>query len=436
VAERENTYPDGSYPSWTDYDWAQGPGEHGVTQPAAGLRQVGYDDDEIPTNDNWNDILQRFGNGLRYLGIVVPREFSALAEAINEVTDSFIFRIHAPVGGWNDRGGTCFTTEGTGGATPVLALATDGQRIYYGQTDYVYATDPESLTDEWSYQPSSGKNIIDLAADGLNVYALIGAQDPGDEVFLLTPSTGAKRDSASIVAPDCTCLDANGVYLVVAQGSTVHFYNGVASTLNKTGTFANTQTVVRLAIGNKRVYTVATGATGYPVVRAVNLSTRTEDWNNQTWFSTVLSANADPYWICTDGDFVYVVLDRTALVAGGDVNVACFNAETGEMVWLGDVPTSALATDMKVCTVDDRYLWLLDVNPDGFCLDKHTGQLLFSFTGFDIRGCDGLSCVGYSANNVKRIWRGGPSRLFLRTNSTDDNRRPFFNLAVPISEGI
>lgn len=435
MAERENTYPDGSYPNWTDYDWAQGPGQHGVTQPAAGMRQVGYDDDEIPTNDHWNDILQRLGNALRWLGIVVPREFSTLAEALTPVYDSYMFRVHAHPGGWRQRGAVVFNTQGTGGANAVVGMATDGQRIYYGQTDYCYATSPASLTSEWSTQLSSGKNVIDIAADGLNVYVLIETLEPGDEVSLLTPSTGVKRDGASITTPSCTCLDANGTFLVVAQTATVHFYNGLAGTLNNTGTFDNTQTIVRLCIGNRRVYTVATGGTGYMIVRAVDLVTRTQDWSkdNTLWGA---SANFDANWICTDSDRVYMVSDRVALTAGGYANVWCVSAQYGNLLWTADL--TGAAVNPERCAVDDRVLYVSEEHEEEtWALDKRDGFVLWNTANVSIAACDGLSWCGTDfLNNVTRNWRGGPSRHFLRCNGADDERRPFFNLAVPINEGV
>lgn len=420
----------GTRPDVPKLHWADGGTPNTTTEPNESKKDDGFPFEDVPPAAEENWWRKRTGEIANWIDGSFIREFSTLAEAIPFISAPRCFRVHPPDAAMNARGATVFSTQGTGGAVAVIDVATDGFYVFYAQGDTVYATSPASLTDEWSYQPVAASNIIDLFSDGFRVYALIPYQAGDDEVYLLNPTTGAKVVGISLVSSTYAALAANGVWLTVLVGNFAYFFDTLDGTPVEQGNYNHGATLAAVALDAENAYIGGTQGTGSFDVRAVKLSTQAVVWSVAMPTTTAVTVKS----IAADGDFVYVGTDRKALTAGGNANVFCLNRYTGAVVWTADLTVDD--TNTNHIFVDDRFVYPSMGTQETYFLDKRNGQTVFYSTTLSGRDCDGLSVCGAATNNGARIWRGNSTRVFMRADGEDPNRRPFHKYAVPIDGGI
>lgn len=367
---------------------------------------------------------------IKWMSAAYVREFSTLSEGIDEVAAPRCFRVHPPAAGERARLAQVFDTEGTGGAVSVTAVCTDGERIYYAQGDTVYATSPASLTDDWSFTPVSGVNVVDLWTDGRWVYALVTYDASGDEIWSIDCETGGEvYYSTALASPTGTAIRANGEYLTILQGNYCRVYNGLSGTPSYQGQADHTAAINALAMDAARAYIGGTQGTDSKDVRGITLSTQSAVWSVALPTTATPTVNA----IATDGEYVYVGTNLVA-VTGGNAQLFCLSAWKGLHVWT--MPDES--TNINRVAVDDRYVYASEDSgtPSVYVVDKRTGEVVDWYNGLSARDCDGLSVCGANGNNVQRRWRGNASREFMRAAGADPNRRPFHKLAIPLDAGL
>lgn len=429
MSELPSTRPDA-----TELHWADGGTPNTTTMPNEGKKDDGFVLEDTPPAAEENWWRKRTGELAAYFAGAVPRVFTTLSEGITATAAGDVFRILPNVTNINTRLAEQYNKEGEGGAVAVVAVRTDGERIYYAQGDHLIAASPEDSDDvDWNVQPTVGVNILDLWADGFKVYVLL-PYGANLEAILINPATGTITGSAHIASPSCTLIRANGSHMVIGQGNSLLVYNNLSAVPAYLGAYDHTAAVRAAALTNSKALTSASetelaiigGSRGTDTfdVRAVKMSDRAALWSVQLPTTAAPTINA----IVSDGERCYVAFDA-GTISGNWACVACLSELTGDFLWAA--PNGNFNADLLA--VDDKLLYVSSDAGNLHVYDKRTGETIGLVSGDIFVGdCDGVSIVGHDgANNVLRHHSGVASQTFVRVEGDDPNRRPFHNLAVP-----
>lgn len=417
----------GAKPDATVLHWGDGGTPYTKTPPSEGKKDTGWAFKQLVPYDelNWRWYTEYLF--LKWLYDVVPGEFSTLAEAIPLVAVPRTFRVHPPDAGMYVRFAELLNVQGSGGANTVVDVASDGEQIYYAQLTKAYGADPSDGSKIWAYEYNPSNNVDKIASDGLNVYvgpnsAQIKLLDPSDGTLNATAPNGTTGTWADIVA--------NSEWLVSAIGNVAYFHDQVDSTPVLQGSYDHGAAINALAIDDKYAYLGGTQGTGPYDLRQIKLATQAHVWRVLLPTSNTPTINC----LVADGDSLFVGTDWESLSGGGNATLWCFNALNGTLRWTYDT-----TAPVEHITVDDRFLYITDTFDHPHVFDKRNGQWL-DYTGqidLHVYAADGLSMIGTDgANNIMRHSRGGPTRTFMRVRGDDPTRRPFYNLAIPVGEGI
>jgi hypothetical protein len=425
-------------------NWADGGSAYPSTDPGSSKRAVGFkplnnptpgDGDIIPAEDH--NFLWRLGmEMLSWVRDFIPREWSDVSEGIANTTASQLFKVFSPIAGIRRRGSLAYSAPVTASTGGVYGIGcTDGEQLYYrsGLTnEIIVAADPTDGSEIWENDPDS-QSISGLTTDGGYVYyTTSNVAAPG--LRRLNRSTGA-YDTAGGTTYNVNRLVTNGEYCAGIDGSVgngnVTVWSGIQGTIAEDGQYNTTSpNLTDIAICNTDAYVCGARST-YDIWR-VSLGTL-----SGSGFATLPTVTATPAinGIATDGNMVYVVIDRTALAAPytGNANLFVYSLG-GSLAHVMDVTTA----NLDYVAVDDMYLYVVDDSDSCRVLLKDQFPAPVSVTTIvDVDGwpaCDGVSIICRDATSTslfQRNWMHGATKEFMRTNSDDPERRPFFNLAIP-----
>lgn len=427
-------------------NWASGGSAYPNTDPGSGVRDVGFKPKDYPTPGDGAIVPAEDHNFLWRLGMemiswirdIVARQWDDVSEGIYAASDQDLFRV-IPGTTTPDRGSQIFKVSGTAtGSTSVIKPCTDGEYIYYigGTTDYyVVCADPTDGSEVYEKDVAS-VDLDSICADGGYVY--VHTKNPSEAGLLrLDRSTGGV-DSQVGTEYSCSRIATNGgsVAGIDPFGKAGHIliYSGIQGTITEDGTYnTGSASLSAIAIDSDQCY--AGGTRNTNDVWCVAL----DDTSTAVW-STTLPVSSAPTvaGIAADGDRVYVSTDRVALTAGGNANLHCLDRMTGVVIWSYDVQPSSLV-DLEGISVDHRYLYVVDANDDLHVIDKvgYPAQVQL-IEDFGEPCCDGVSVIGNSnlTTELKRSWVTCGETTFQKVPGSDVNRRPFFNLAIPVNGRI
>lgn len=434
--------------------WRTNPSGETITEPNASKRADGYVYKELVPFDELNWEMKLWGDLHLWLQAFVPREWLDLKQAIDAHAhpERFVVTRDGP-GANGARGSEIFAEDSKSSYAPII-IVTDGRRIYYIDSDVavqginVVAWDPEDGSQLWTQAAQTF--LTGLTCDGDRVYTA----DTGHAgIRTRNVSTGVTIATGGTVV-GALHLVTNGAYLLGADGNNFHYFDISGTTPSETGSTAYGAQVNALAIDSVRAF--VGGASGTGLVRAYTLSTRALDWT----FNPQTTPDPNIYALVCDGDYVYVGTSRELRNApmSTNANLWILDRINGGLIAAFDVGNNQ--DDIRRLTVDDRYLYAtLENSSGGLHTEIHTFDLRAGFhshfsgttviesTMRSIENerisadeiaycCDGVGMIGVDlvpANKqiMRRLFHNVP-RTFQRAQGNDIDRRPFFNLAIPI----
>jgi len=416
------------------------------TDPGAPKRATGYKPLDVPVPGAGgiipaNDFNYTIGLAMQMISWArdfIPREWGDIAEGIAETTASQLFRIYPPAAGMYARGLQVFNVAGTatGGGT-VLLLCGDGEQIYYSSgspQQEILAADPADGSQIWKVNPDT-QPIASLAADGGFVYYMTtNAGVVG--LRRLVRATGAASGNGG-TEYSCSPIAVNSSYAIGVDGGVsgagfVTFFSDIQGTITQDGQYnTNSANLRDCAIDDGFSYVTGAQA-GAVEVWCNNLVTRALQWS--TGLPTVAAPTTRA--IATDGDLVYVGIDRAAM-AVGNANLFVLSRTRGDVLASLDID-SGVGVDIRYLAVDDRYLYAIDDSNICHVLRLRFPEVAEVAQVADViltPVCDGVSAVFRDATtttNFQRNWMLGATKTFMRAAADDIYRRPFYNLAVPV----
>lgn len=398
-------------------------------------RAAGWAVNEIPDAQEFNYLQTMWGDFLVWLRSFAPREWTDIWEALADVTDvSQLFYVYPPAAGMHARGLGMWAVAGTGSGTGVVSQpCTDGEQIYHLDGAYIVAVDPADGTQIWEVDPE-GIPLTAITTDGSAVYVTTNNVGyPG--LYEIGRTAGSTVDTAGTEYA-CGQLVANGEYCVgtnpASGGGKVVTWSGLGTALVQDGVYdTGSAALPNVAIDSTQCYVGGTRNT-YDVWAVAMAAPTTYVWRITLPVTTAPTV----YGIAADGDCVYVGTEQKTLSAGGTANIFCLDRTTGAVLWTMDLPGDQ---DFGVA-VDDRYLY--SVNDSGVMsivrLRSSVPSVVHSLSVFAQPQCDGVSVIGTGATSsqLRRVWVLGASKLMMRADGNDPNRRPFHNLAIPVDGRI
>jgi hypothetical protein len=429
------------------------------TDPGSSKRATGFQPKDtpvpgpgevIPANDhNW-----LWGLSMQvhtWIKQLIARQWSDVYEAMDSSSGVSTFDVFRVMPGHaadtiKQRGSQLFSVTGTAtGGTSVINPCTDGTQIYYiGGTSQAYIVAASPLDGSEIYDTADiGVGLSTICSDGYFLY--VQTVDSGYKGLYRMDRTDGTQDGATSGTPayyGCDRLAANGYYCVgiepTGTNGYVVFYSDIEGTIVEDGIVATgSANLAAVAIDSDQCYVGGTRNT-YDVW-AFTLSTRAYAWGGGVLgWTAPTSAAITVTGLAADGDRVYVASDRQSLSAGGAANLFCVDRRTGQTLWSFDVTTpGAISTlDLTGLAVDDQYLFAVDDQDDLHIIDitgPTPAQVAF-VSNFGDPCCDGVSVIGNSdvTTQLKRVWVAESQRQFQSVRGDDVNRRPFFNAAIPV----
>lgn len=430
-------------------NWASDNVTYSSSDPGAPKRLVGFQPlnepvpgpgEVIPAEDhNW--LWKKCMEFLTWNKNGTTRQWRDLYDAIDAATVGDVFRIVIPLGSpptmyarltqlWK-------TTSTAGTVGDPFQVITDGEQIYYiagSLNQSLLAAHLATGAEIW--ETSAGiTQFACVAADGAWVY--VQAAAPGEPGLHVRDRTDGSNDRTGGAEHNCTRLVANGAFVVGVNGTiggpgSVTFWTPTTPT--ETGTVVpGAAAPVTVAIDSDQCYVGGTRDAGNDIF-ARTLSSRAVVWDVPIDGNDPSPINA----ICADGDFVYVGCDSFAVAAGGNRAIFCLDRFTGDVLW------SLGGNDIDYLAVDDRYLYAVDNGNILYMIHLRGAEpgylTAVANVGSVMPGsCDGISIVATdsaTSTDFRRIMAGGASKEFMRAHGSDPNRRPFFTLAVPVDGRI
>lgn len=406
--------------------------------PDAARRLNGFATGETsdePAPEHVNFALREALKAALHLHRRTPRQFTTLAEGIAATSPGNLFFVRSV----SPRERLALTeTEGPSGAT-ITAIDTDGQYVFFADTDgfvhCVAKVDPGTAI--WSVDLESGKVPYLVAADGAHVFVGFASGLATKTYYILDHTDG------SVVSSTLTDPPTAGVGRIASNGVKVAFIRANderdlvvadADDLLTSTTHADhwgaSGGQTDLCITANRIISCGSNNGGDKHVICWDLG------GNVKWSFGVTTTTASPNAIATDGDLVFFGTDGTTH-DGVAANLFCLALGTGELVWTADVGSSL---DVQSVAVDDTYVLAADDSGNLALIDKRTGAIVEYRTGGGsvtptkrLICTDGQDWITANGGSVHVLSRAVPSRLYQRVAGTDQHRRPFHTLAVPLA---
>lgn len=314
-----------------------------------------------------------------------------------------------------------------GDKTPlaILAMATDGEFIYYGQGNFLIRADRDGTK---IAERDLGATVQAITADGFAVVAGTVVQ-AGSELYNVDRLTLADRTLWPQGSPnDIEAIASDGFVIAVTQGADGILYRHTGAPF--IGTLTHGATVRAVAMDWKYAY-VAGDVSGGFQVRAYNKTTAATVWS-----VGIQNTGGAPLIFCmvSDGERLFIT-SGTVNHGGNQSNIRCFRIKDGVRLWRILTPNGNAPS---ACTVDECYLYANDGTGQGYVFDKVTGDCLHEYLhnaeqhGIAVDG-DALFMGGVESGGVGmiRYSRGNGTKMYIKADGADTNRRPFFNLAIP-----
>jgi hypothetical protein len=456
MAERVPRPTDAANCNWASDGVTYPPSDPGAPKRATGFKPIDIPipgaGGIIPAND-FNYVLKLTMEMISWARDFITREWADLAEGIAETTVSQLFRVYPPTTGMRVRGSQLWLVAGTatGGGT-IYHICTDGEQIYYiagASSEYVVVAKQLDGSEIAEAAAPGGDSFTALCCDGGFLYATTDAVATAGIRRLSRVDGTADTNVGSEYA--CSKLRANGYYAAgispnSGNGKVVVWSDIQTGSIAEDGVYASdSANLVALAVDHENAY--VGGVRGAPStydVWMIKLSDRTLIYGKTLPTTTAPAVSA----IDTDGDLVFVATDRVTLSAGGSANLFILDRVLGSLVATADVPSLAgAAADLINVVVDDQYIYCFeDTGHDCAVLKKpqiDTGNSNNAFVAYIddlwIHAADGVSVIGVTyADQTKmaRHWIAGPTKTFMKADSGDVTRRPFYTLAVPTDSRI
>lgn len=362
-------------------------------------------------------------------------QYSCLKNGINLTSYPRLFRVRptgssVPIRGYPQWSSTLYV------GSNVFRIDTDGLRVYVGwaggsaEADHIRAYDPEDCSLLWTWDDPDVDDVEAFCTDGLWVYCAKGIIG-GTRLYTIVPSTGVLIAIAPgyIDAGDSTAgindMAANGSFCVTVDTTgDVKFFSGCEDGVPAyDGFVSHGSELYAVAVDWRRAYVGGVQSAGVDL-RAYTLSTRAQAWGVALPTTGAAVIND----IATDGERVYVAVNydiRTDIAV--PVNVFCYSVISGVLLW-GAATSTENGTNVSC---DDNYVYLGTTSDASHILDKVTGEVFFDHAGSVSHCNDGLSFFAASGAVLERLWTGYGTRIFMRVDGEDPERRPFHHLAIP-----
>lgn len=428
--------PSGTNQDPANLDWANG-AINGVDyiEPPPAKRDAAWLFQEKPPYNYFNWFWRLVSLMVTWLTAWKIRAYDALetptaSEANGGVADGHIFILGRPTGYvapfsevWSVAGG---------GGVGVDSVAVDGQYVYYTQDDELYRVGRyNGLTVLAQRVLNAGNDIEWIFADGARVVAGI-VSNAGAEVYAVDRETLADLPSFPIDlgAIGAQHVTSNGDVWVVAEDNG----SNDAQTYNAAGGFSTLNhlaDVRRVAVDYERAYIAGDDAGGGIQLRSFLGFAGAADWS--VAFPKILTVND----MVSDGDQLFLCFDDDN-VGPNRYNVASYDRQTGALNWLSGAPDLSTTDNAVSLCVDDAWLYVAAGN-FLYQLSKLTGAVVRKYDHgglINAVSCDG-DCIiiggeaGTGGNRLRRLNRGGGSRMFVKGIGTDPNR-PYAKLAIPV----
>jgi hypothetical protein len=436
----------------TVLQWAEGPGQNGVIEPPTAKKTEGWyegtgsDDADLHPAEYENWLRREVGRRFVWLDETHAREFDDLYTAISAVSTPGRFYVHAPSAGLYDLGEPNWSLQGGAGAVSVSGMAVDGEWIFYqqGTTSVYKATPRDGSTDTgWPVSPSQGVGC--LATDG-GVVVSSPTSSAAYGVYTLERTDGSARATGGATNRKFQQVRANGYHAIGIQATgdltNAWVYDDIqnATSITEQGAVAHGANINAVAMDYRYGYVGGVQGTS-PVcdVRAFDLASRSQAWTLTLPYTSAPTVKA----LCADGEFVFISCTRGALDDGNFANLWAVptgnpglyrteSALTGPTpLWYADLTSGV---DLTAISCDDYWLYVYDATGEKtLVLNKRTGTVVLEIADTKIFDADGVSIYGSDASDkIQRHWRGGPSREFMTVLASDQSRKPFHKLAVPL----
>jgi hypothetical protein len=429
MAERVVIPADAAKVGWR----TNGASPNASTEPNASKRADGWPFEAPWPHDEANWQMNLSGALHLWLQGFIAREFEGITGGIGATTEPGRFWVTHGPGGNRYPGLTAFSlTPAT--FTAITGACTDGEQCYYLDTSTaIYAANPETGAQIWAVTPA---NITAgaIAAEGRQVYVVGDAGNPGMvHINRVTGATVGRSVTAGVTAAAAIC--ANGVRAVAACGNNAECFNVQASVPVYLGAIAHGAAIYAADCDSANVYIGGVQSGGIDV-RCNVIATQAAVWT--ATLPTVAAAQVNA--IKTDGEFVYVGTQTAALTAGGTANLFILQASDGALVAAYMVQTAASVSNCTHLAIDGR--GLIFVTLDGVIGSVISCRVSDAFLA--ISGLFPNITIGWDSDGVGLVADDGAGKaerylfhdrpvLFQRANGSDNNRRPFQKLALPIS---
>jgi len=413
-------------------------GETGTETDPSAERVAGWAVDQVPGQDEFNYMFSLWGDFLQWLEDTSPREWTELSEGIAAAVNRQLFRVVPLSTGITSRLMEYWSviTTATGGLNPT-SITTDGLKVYYVAgtgNEYIVAASPVDGSEVWEIQPSTGAgaDITAMAADGARIFYVHSATPVG---LRSVDTDGANALSGGLTYGHFL-LRATGIHVAGISGNTgagdVDIWTASNHALVATNATGSTQ-LRGVAIDEDYVY--VGGDRNVSDVWAYKLV-----GGGLLWSVALDTGPNVPVVraIAADGDCVYVLTDAFTDAAGDSKSLFCLDRTTGAILWSVDVD----GTNMLYLAVDQGYLYAVNSLGTMYMISlkgQTVGIVKSADNVADSIAVDGTSIYcqdGATATNLRRIAVGGATKTFMRAAGTDNRRRPFFTLAVPVNERI
>lgn len=435
--------PSGAETDPDNLEWAEGSTIGvDVVEPSGSKRSDGWENEEEPPYEFLNWFQRLAGLIIKWLLGFPIRAFTLLESGASILT--------TPA----DEGHILTIGKASGPNTPLLELAahaglnpasvihrvcSDSEFVYYVQGTRVYKVDRIDLFSNPVFN-DLGVAINDLWCDGFAVFAVTvanaGAEVHGLDRLTLASLGGSYPNGTTFTH---VSVRSNGTRVIAADndaaGSPIIYNETTGANI---GNLVYSSVVVAVEIDHGRIFVIGTDR-GAPFpgdqLAAYDFTGGASLWSVPIPGAAGAATLRD---LCSDGDMLWVVGNAfTDPATNVQANIWAFERTTGKLIYRF---TGEGGNPLLCCSVDDRYLWLVDDTDELFQYDKMTGHFLRSFSHGSIPSCldsdaDAVfisGAAGTGSNRIRMLDIGNKSRLYVRTAGNDPNRRPLRKLLNPM----
>lgn len=366
--------------------------------------------------------------GITWLKTWKIRAFSTLESGINVLeaettsTEGHTFQVGKSTG-FEAPQSVVWSQVGDKTPLDILAIGTDGEFIYYAQGNFVIRASRSGLK---LAERDLGGVVNSLSVDGFAVVAGTAAQ-AGAEVYNLDRLTLADRASWPLeVGASITDLASDGNALVYVDGSVSATTYSHAGAL--VATLGHGATVQAVAMDWQYIYVGGLVSGGFQIRAFLR------GGGGAIWSVAIQGGTPTIIEMVSDGERLFITT-TTVNDVGHLSNIRCLRTFDGVRLWRTLTPNTDPADTV---VVDEKYLYTGDANGQAYLFDKKTGDCVGAVAHTDSisqLAVDGdaifMGGVEDGAIGVIRWSRGNGTKQYVKADSADINRRPFYNLAIP-----